>query len=99
MSGNGCGLERVQTSTEEITKLLEELDVRKSGRPDGISYWVLKECKQQLADKLGNLINISLSQGRIPMDWKRANIVPIFKGGNKEDPLNYRPVSLTSVVA
>lgn len=60
---------------------------------------MLKECKQQLADKLSNLINVSLSQGKIPMDWKRANIVPIFKGGSKEDPLNYRPVSLTSVVA
>ena len=95
----GNGLERVQTTTEEVTKLLEELDVRKSGGPDGVSGWVLKECKQQLAGKLSNLINVSLTQGRVPMDWKRANIVPIFKGGDKEDPLNYRPVSLTSVVA
>ncbi len=38
-------------------------------------------------------------EGKIPLDWKRANIVPIFKGGNKENPLNYRPVSITSVVA
>ncbi len=58
-----------------------------------------KECKQQLADKLSNLINVSLAQGKMSMDWERTNIVPIFKGGSKEDPLNYRPVSLTSVVA
>ena len=32
------------------------------------------------------------------MDWKRANIVPIHKGGSKEEPLNYRPVSLTSIL-
>ncbi len=37
-------------------------------------------------------------QGRVPKDWKRANITPIFKGGNKENQLNYGPVSLTSVV-
>ena len=93
------GLVRVQTSKEEVEKLLEELDTRKSGGPDGVSGWVLKECKQQMADKLCNLINASLSQGKLPMDWKRANIVPIFKGGSKDDPLNFRPVSLTSVVA
>ena len=41
----------------------------------------------------------SLAENKIPIEWKRADTVPILKGGNKEDPLNYRPVSLTSVVA
>lgn len=29
------------------------------------------------------------------VDWKKANIVPIFKNGNMTDANNYRPVSLT----
>ncbi len=45
------------------------------------------------------MINVSLSQGKVPMDWKEANIVLIYKGESKEDPLNYTPVSLTSVVS
>jgi len=30
-------------------------------------------------------------------EWKKANVVPIFKKGRKTKPGNYRPVSLTCV--
>ena len=35
--------------------------------------------------------------GEVPDDWRRANVVPIFKKGKKEEPGNHRPVSLTSI--
>jgi len=33
----------------------------------------------------------------VPEDWRKANVIPIFKKGRKEDPGNYRLVSLTSI--
>ena len=89
----------IEVTVEEVRKLMEEQDVRKAIGPDGISNWILRKCSYQLADKIHAVIVSSLTEGKVPTDWKRADIVPIFKGGNKEEPLNYRPVSLTSVVA
>jgi len=39
-----------------------------------------------------------ISVGKIPIDWKKAIITPIFKKGLSSDPNNYRPVAVTSVV-
>ena len=38
-----------------------------------------------------------METGEVPEDWRKANVTPVFKKGKKEDPANYRPVSLTSV--
>ena len=39
-----------------------------------------------------------MESGIVPSAWKEANVSPLFKKGSKTNPLNYRPVSLTSVV-
>jgi hypothetical protein len=43
------------------------------------------------------LINISINNDTIPADWKKAIVVPIYKGVDLSVVLNYRPVSLTSL--
>ena len=40
-----------------------------------------------------------MHEDKLPVDWKAATIIPIFKKGNKLSPCNYCPVSLTSVVS
>jgi len=39
----------------------------------------------------------SLDTGRLPTQWKLANVTPIHKGRDSESPNNFRPVSLTSI--
>ena len=39
-----------------------------------------------------------MSTGTLPRDWTTANVVPVFKKGDKKVPSNYRPISLTSIV-
>ena len=41
---------------------------------------------------------MSLNRGKLPRDWKCANITPVYKNGGKEYVSNYCPISLTSLV-
>jgi len=58
---------------------------------------VLKELASSLSGPLCSLFQRSLEHGSVPTDWKVGEVIPIFKKGKKDDPANYRPVSLTSV--
>ena len=59
---------------------------------------MLKECKDQLIDAIVDIVGTSLGTGKVPKEWKRAEVIPIYKNGSKMEPLNYRPVSLTSIL-
>ena len=81
-----------------VTEVLRHIKNSSSPGPDEISQRVLKEVAEEVSLPLSLLFNKSMQTGTIPLDWKRANVVPIFKSGSKGEPINYRPISLTSVV-
>ena len=60
---------------------------------------LLHELAEEVADPLVLIFNASLTQGRVPDDWKHATITPLYKGGNKNRSVaeSYRPISLTSI--
>ncbi|KAK4832424.1 hypothetical protein QYF61_023103 [Mycteria americana] len=82
---------------EMVSDLLHHLDAYKSMGPDEIHPRVLKELAEVLTKPLSIIYQQSWLTGEVPADWRLANVTPIFKKGRKEDPGNYRPVSLTSV--
>ncbi|KAK4826614.1 hypothetical protein QYF61_010542 [Mycteria americana] len=81
-----------------VRDLLHHLDTHKSMGPDGIHPRVLRELVEVLTKPLSILYPQSWLTGEVPVDWRLANVTPIYKKGWKEDPGNYRAVSLTSVL-
>ncbi|KFQ39435.1 hypothetical protein N332_02818, partial [Mesitornis unicolor] len=77
--------------------LLHHLDIHKSMGPDGIPPRVLRELAEVLAKPLSIIYQQSWLTSELPVGWRLANVMPIYKKGWKEDPGNYRAVSLTSV--
>ncbi|KAJ7424045.1 hypothetical protein WISP_30588 [Willisornis vidua] len=84
---------------DTASDLLKHFDAQKSMGPDGIHPRVMRELAEELAKTLFIIYQQSWLSGEVPDDWKLANVMSIHKKGCKEDPGNYRPVSLTPVPA
>ena len=74
--------------------LLERLEPAKAPGPDKIPTKIIK---LSIAPVLQIIFTQSLQHATFPQDWLSANIIPVFKKGNRSTPANYRPISLTSV--
>jgi hypothetical protein len=85
-------------SPENIQKYLDKLNKSKTPGNDNIHPHVLREASSDFATILSKLFIRSYESGELPMEWKEANVTPIYKKGPRSDPGNYRPVSLTSIV-
>ncbi|KAJ8026320.1 RNA-directed DNA polymerase from mobile element jockey [Holothuria leucospilota] len=90
-------MSKFKVTNEGVLNLLNDLNPAKAAGPDGLPSRILKLLANQIAPVLTEIFNCSLRSGELPEDWKKANITPIFKKGEKVDPKNYRPVSLTSI--
>ncbi len=83
---------------EEIMRAVEHLKTSKAPGTDGILAEMIKTSLPQILPFLVALFNRIFDIGEYPTAWTGAIIIPIHKSGNKNDPDNYRGVSLLSIL-
>ena len=85
-----------------VSLVLDKLNRLKPGKSpgvDNISTLFLKNICNEVAETLSIIFTKSMESGQIPLDWKRANVSPVFKKGKRSSPTNYHPISLSSHVS
>ena len=81
-------------SHDKIAKVIQNLDPNKAHGHDNISIRMVKVCGPSIYKPLEIIFNQCLETGVFPSEWKKGNIVPIHKKGDKQMLQNYRPLSL-----
>ena len=91
-------LSDIEVTEARVKQLIDGMRENAAPGPDGFPPILLKMLCEEITTPLTILFQKSIDDGKIPDDWREANITAIHKKGSKADPGNYRGVSLTSVM-
>ena len=58
---------------------------------------MVKLCDPSLCKPLELIFKLCLESGKFPLEWKKANVLPAYKKGDKQLLKNYRPISLLPI--
>ena len=85
-------------TSEGVYNVLSNCNPHTSPGPDAIHPYAPQVTATEITPILTHIFQTSLESGTVPSPWKHAYISPVIKKGDKANPKNYCPVSLTSVV-
>ena len=90
-------LSSITFSQYHIAKIIQNLGSCKAHGHDNISIRMLKIGGCAIYKPLAIIFKQCVDTGIFPSQWKKGNIVPIHKKGDKKTLKNYRPVSLLPI--
>lgn len=85
-------------SSKSVLQYLNTLPTDKSTGLDHLPARLIRDAAPTIYQSLCELFNQSLATGVFPSEWKVAKVFPLHKGKSKDDPNNYRPISVLSTI-
>ena len=83
----GERLGRLVVTPEVVASKTNNMKGNKSPGVDGTSPKILNETVEQISTPLAHVFNVSLEEGIVPLEWKEANVIPLFKKKVQETSL------------
>ena len=91
-------MDNITVCQNGVIKLLRNLKPFTASGPDGIPTKLLKETAVKTSPAITLLFQASIDQGRVPSQWKKAHIVPIYKKGSRSSPANLSDFSAVQIM-
>ena len=79
-----------------IQRCIAKMKRRSAAGEDGILPAMIIESKKVLLEPFRRLFQLSYDTGLLPQAWSGALVTPLYKSGKKSNPINFRPISVTS---
>ena len=77
-------LSSITFEINDIEKIIKNLDPSKSHDHDMLSNRMMKLCRESIYKPLNLIFKSCLKTGQFPSEWKKANVAPVFKKGDKQ---------------
>ena len=90
-------LSNIIATEEQVLELMKGVAISKAFGYDGVGIKIIKLCSEGFHVYFTLFINLPLSLGQYPSEWKLANVIPLFKDDNRQLKVNYRSVSLLAL--
>ena len=90
------GCYNIVFSFNEVQEILNKLPLKSGPGPDGLPPHCLKYGGSLVVEAICDIGTSTLEEGLIPEEMKSTWVTPIWKGKDKEDPSDYRPIAITN---
>ena len=88
-----------QTTHHEVESLIKKLPNKESFGHDMISNNLLKSLCNSLSLPLSYIFNQSILEGTFPDQMKKVEVIPLYKGKDNDQLVNYWPISLLLTIS
>ena len=90
-------LSTIHFANDDILKIIRNLDPNNAHGHNLISIRMVKLCDVSLCKPLELIFKSCFESGKFSLEWKKANVVPAYKKGDKQLLKIYRPISLLPI--